>query len=287
MIAAPLSAQIFRIDGRDAPTPHQKQVFDNVDKVESAITLDKTEYLPGEIARITVTIRNPTASALEIPAPFQEGHEGTGNCKILPTMSPRPEMAGHIGGVPHALTEHISWKVPTLTLAPGEAITKTETTLDHTGWKDVDVPRRPGEWWLGYTYDHRMGAFFKVVEPLKATAITALRLRPEEVTSYETRQKFMFTGTVLFLAFQIHPGSYSVIRSLPMRDDMSRQLIPDNPATFFPRIPGFETVGTFDEEVTSLRVALRDDDTVDVTAVTASPREIHLNVPARPAPVQK
>jgi hypothetical protein len=269
-VAVPLSAQ-------PPPTPHQRQVFDNVDKVESSISLDKAEYLPGEIARITVTIRNPTASALEIPAPFK-----VGRCEILPLIPTRPELVGHFGGVAHALTTHVSWNVPTLVLAPGQVVTKTETTLEHTAWKNAEVPMDPGEWWVGYSYDHRMGALFRVVEPLKATAITSVRLPPEEITDYQTQKRVMHSGSVILLAVEVAPRDYRLVRAA-MFEDISHQLNPSNPAGFLRQLYGYETVGTSDEEVTSLKASMGNDDTVDVTAVTASQREIHMNVPARPA----
>jgi hypothetical protein len=200
-----------------------------------------------------------------------------------PTVPIPPEMAQYVGGVLHADTPHRYWDVPTIVLAPGQAITKTQTTMESSRWVTFTIPYEPGEYGLVYTFDDRAHAAFKVLQPLKATAIAAVALPPVEIADIRTNhQRVMHSGTAILLVVEISPQDYRLVRAAMFRD-ISGHLNPNNPASFLRELYGYETVGTFGEEVTSLKASMANGDTVDVTAITASQREIHMNVPAQPA----
>lgn len=267
-----------------APTLQQREVFDNVDKLETKITLDKAEYLPRETARITVTVRNPMSVPLHVAQPF---HQQTGFCEVSSSWQ-RPTGASDAGypapDTSRAYTHHIRWDVPTVVLAPGQEITQTASTKDTLAWEGrFLIPNQPGEWTVTYSYDHRAHTDFKVVQPARVTAMSMVHLPPEEITDYETRKLLMKSLLVPFLAVEIQPGEYWLVRSDPMNEDISYRWNPKYTPDIFRHISFFETVGHVDEEVRSLRTELRDDGTVDVIADTVSGRQSVLHAPARAA----
>ena len=216
-----LSAPGARLGAQMNPTLAQREIFRNVDKLESKMTLDQEEYLPGENARVTVTLRNPTSVPLQIPEPF---HQQTGGCEVFmkqPAATGGPDR--YAGQQPvKAATDHVFWNVPTITLAPGQEITQTVSPRDRTAWRgDLYIPDRPGDWEVTYGYDHRIHADFKIVRATKVWAVSAVHLPPAEEKD-EIGRSTMKVPVVPFMIIETLPGEYWLFRELPTAESFRR-----------------------------------------------------------------
>ncbi len=271
---------------RGDPTPAQREVFSNVDRLESKLTLDQEEYLPRETIRVTVTLRNPTAVPLRIPQPF---HQQTGSCDMILKGVIAPGVYGDEQTVGAGFTANF-WNVPTIVLAPGEEVTTTASLKDHVVWQQVWIPDRPGEWRMKYSYDKRMGANFRVVRPTKLWAISIVHLPPTEEMDYEVGKPTVKSAVVPFLAIETLPGEYWLFRGDPRKRELSPWPLKEFTLdVLYSQIPFFERVRRLDEPVASLQTELHADDTVDVRVQSASGRVLLFNVPSartsRPTPV--
>jgi hypothetical protein len=259
-------------------TSAQLEPFLNVDKLESKMTLDQEEYLHGENARITVTLRNPTSAPLQIPEPF---HQLTGACYMLRKGVVGPDLYGDEKWVPKALTPRRR-DAPTIILAPGQEITGTVSTKDGSAWGgQFRIPDQPGEWRMKYAYDNRIGADFKMVRPTKLWAISILHLRPSEEMEYG--KLTVRSSVVPFLAIETLPGEHWLFRGDPLREELSPWPLQEYTLRVLGQIRFFERVQRLEEPVRSLQTQLRADDTVDVKVEAASGRVRWLNVPSAPA----
>jgi len=273
--------------GQVRPTP-LPEVFQNVDKLETRMSLDKAEYLPRETAWLTITIRNPTNVGLRVPQPF---HEWTGYCTAGLLRQPDPNVVPDPvrDGVPdtiHALTYSARYRnsreIPTVVLAPGQEVSQTFSTKGHAICGPHLVEKEVGERQVRYNYDQRAHAEFKVVRPIEVTAIAVTRLRPEEMVDYETQKSVVRSLAVAFLAVDTEDGGHRLVRADPMIENLSIRWNPRYTPDIFGYIPSFETVGRFDERVLSLGASLNADDSFTVLSETASRRQVELRVPSKP-----
>jgi len=275
--------------GQVQPTPLPEEIFQNVDKLETRMSLDKAEYLPQETAWLTITIRNPTNVPLRVPQPFQEW---TGYCTAGLLRQPNPNVPPDPvrDGVPdtiHALTYSMRYRnsrqIPTVVLAPGQEVSQTFSTKGHAicGGQDL-IEKEIGERQVRYNYDRRAHTEFEVVRPVDVTAMTIVKLRPEEMLDYETQKRMIKTLNVAFLAVELRPGDYRVVRTDPQEENFAIRWNARYTPDIFNHINFFETVGSSAERVTSLQAALNADDTVTVIGETASRSQVELRVPSKP-----
>jgi hypothetical protein len=246
--------------------------MENIRLLEGKMLLNREQYLTGELGQVTITIRNPTASPLSVLAPFQ-----TGQCYVVELPDPAnppppPAYPDNDGG-----GYDPDYNAPIIILAPGQELTSSTPK-----WcSPPEASTTPGSWRVVYGYDQRIYADFTTAKPTRATAITSVRLPPEEIAEYQTQNRFLHSDTVILLVVEVAPRDYRLVRAA-MFEDISRRLNLANPVDCLRQLHGFETVGTFDEEVTSLQAELRSNHTIDVTARTVTDRQSRLNVSARP-----
>ena len=50
----------------------------NTSQLNVQMALDQANYFPGEAASLTITVTNPTSSALQVMEPFNTGHRVPG-----------------------------------------------------------------------------------------------------------------------------------------------------------------------------------------------------------------
>ncbi|MGB9457516.1 MAG: hypothetical protein WCB12_15820 [Bryobacteraceae bacterium] len=276
-----LSATGARLGAQMNPTLAQREIFRNVDKLESKMTLDQEEYLPGENARITVTLRNPTIVPLQIPEPF---YRQTGGCYMIKKGIVGPDLYGDEQWAGGASTQHIFWSVPTIILAPGQEVTQTVSTRDGTAWGgQFYIPDQPGEWRMKYGYDQRMHADFKIVRATKVWAVSVVHLPPAKEKD-EIGRSTIKVPIVPFMVIETLPGEYWLFRGAAHNREISPWPFQEYTLrVLFNQIRFFERVQRVDEPVTSLQAALRDDGTVDVAAKTAKGQMLRFNVPSVPS----
>jgi len=146
-------------------------------------------YLPGEVAKITVSVKNPTTEVLEVLSPFwADGagfdlfQKGTARAQQLQLeyapVSPDP----HFEFPPNPLG-------PTIQVLPGQVVTKTIRSDESTPQDDPVispgvVPLEPGQYRLHYSYDMRANADFVVKRPV-LEQFAKLDLYQEKVTDEE------------------------------------------------------------------------------------------------------
>jgi hypothetical protein len=271
-------AQVFS-GNLPPPTPSQIKALQNIRLLESKMVLDHDQYLPKERMVLTVTIRNPTDTPLEVPVPFQSGA-----CYLIfepdrsksPGGGPGPD--NDIGGYFADVSD------PTVVLGPGKEVERTVTTTPPMPpWVPLDTPRTPGWYRVVYGYDDRIHADFQVVAPTKLWAISILHLPPTEEMNYEAGRPTVKSAVVPFLVVETLPGEYWLFRGDPRRRELTQWPLREYTLdVLYSQIPYFERVKRLDEPVTSLQTELRADNTVDVQLKTASGREQWVNVPSAP-----
>jgi hypothetical protein len=146
------------------------------------MTMDRSAYFPGEDATLTIHIKNPTASAREIPQPFVYG---TGY--VMPQK--RDDKAELWGGWvdlgPREEMDIGRPNTPTQFIAPGQTIHKqwllSDSSRDPVVGKASRLPYQAGEYRLHYSYPGGATANFQVVYPtLEDWRMVPLQKRWEE-----------------------------------------------------------------------------------------------------------
>jgi len=134
-------------------------LYENAYRVNVAMTLDRQEYLPGELAELTIAITNPTPQALDIPRPFSVG---TGGLPLLEYRSPRPGEPARPGPqwMPARVAPDVAPRhgpeepLPSIRIGPGETISRK-----FRSWDDSAEPASWGRLIFGGTTPTRAGDF--------------------------------------------------------------------------------------------------------------------------------
>jgi hypothetical protein len=263
--------------GQDNPSPAELAAFSNTQKLECKLRLERDTYLPDERARLAVTIGNPSNSPLEVRAPFQQRSGGFYVAKVFDGGGEEFMLSDDSGLQP------ARFNVPTMIMQPGQEVTQTIATNRSSQFR---IPGSSGMYRVKYSYAYGAGADFRVIDisAAKLWAVSLVHLQPEEVLD-EVGRASMKRACVPFFAVETSPGEHWLLRGDP---DTRRDISPSPNREFtldvlLSQLIGFERVKQLDEPVTSMRMDLRADETVDVIAETASHRQIMLHVPARPA----
>jgi hypothetical protein len=123
----------------------------NTARLKITITTDRPEYLTGEAVEATVTITNPTTSALEVFEPFRKG---TGSFYVA--IQPGTETKTQFRPNDEKLGHRSRAAAPTKWFSAGETVTRTVSSFDNhfemTSLPMIDLPTLPGEFLLMYTY---------------------------------------------------------------------------------------------------------------------------------------
>jgi hypothetical protein len=162
------------------PPTAVEQVIDNYAELTGTIQMNRTVYFIGEEATLTITVLNPTASALLIAKPF---HSATGTVRLHKqsadgTWDPMSPDEGQL---------KIDETTPTVTLNAGAQ--QQITISSHTSTPEFgdsglpfpagSTPSQPGNYKVTYTIG-ASSAQLQVVEPLFEVASRATLHEPEE-----------------------------------------------------------------------------------------------------------
>jgi hypothetical protein len=144
--AVPVSAQ-------SGPVISRAQLLQNQSKLKVTIALDRQEYLPGELAELTISIANPTPQTLEIPRPFDVETGGPFLLEknrrtpdgVVPGYSPAllsPDKAERLPGLETSLLS--------IQIRSGETITQKFQSWDpaRDGWGSL-IYRGSAPTWAG------------------------------------------------------------------------------------------------------------------------------------------
>jgi hypothetical protein len=170
-VALPAAAQIMPpIPSGPPPTPAQlaafRQAYTASMKVQHEVTVDRQQYLAGEVVRATLSVFNPTSDSLVVFDPFEVG----AGCLRLGVKLEGADPAGPWGGTSSEPTcEGLDESAPTITLGPGERIEKTIPSAE-LAWKVHPEPTSAGRYRLSFCYRNRAASCahteFTVVVPI-------------------------------------------------------------------------------------------------------------------------
>jgi len=162
MLLFALCAPVWAQNGLPVP---RERLLENASRLDVTMSLDRQEYLPGEMAELTIAIANPTSQALDIPQPFSLE---TGGLRLLEN-NPRSPVAPGTGWVPAVLGPDDAPQrlgrerpLPSIRIGPGETITRKFRSFDPSagpaGWDRLiysgSVPTWAGDFRLEYWGGH-------------------------------------------------------------------------------------------------------------------------------------
>ena len=125
--------------GQTSPSPDYDTALDNIHQLNTSITLDRSVYMAGEVATITVTIRNPTNAPLTVPDPSVD-HE------ITMTYRPTGQEDFH-GTMVRDRPFPTTPSGPVVTLQPGQQIQRTFLSTDAPFGNDESAIEPGGYLW--------------------------------------------------------------------------------------------------------------------------------------------
>lgn len=158
-----VSAQIVHFPETITPA------MDNINQLETKISLDRSVYAPREEMRVTFAVRNPTTAPLEIPNPFVKLRAGFDIMRKDASL-PFPNEEGFAFTTDHPYSRFLPRDTtPNLTLQPGQSIERSVSSREVTedsSFKIGDAPYTPGDYRIFYSYDTRTFVSFQVANPV-------------------------------------------------------------------------------------------------------------------------
>lgn len=185
LIASCLSPCLAAGQQLGTPTQEQLQTIFDIRKLETAITLDRKQYFPGEVCTFTITVRNPGPVPLRVQPPF----DSFMGIDLMEKGTPAAKEFGtdywYVSPHPHSAPSNPFH--PPIVIAPGEILTKTLSSLsaleeDSGGirFNNWTVPSRPGSYRAVFSYDPRKHFDFEVV-PAILVSYRSIRLASERL----------------------------------------------------------------------------------------------------------
>jgi hypothetical protein len=205
LLVASLCAQVLP---KGPPSARLMQLEANTAKLNVAVALDRSEYLPGETAEVTISVVNPTVSVVEAFEPFRR-NTGVLHVALQPGTEQktiaRPSQDFWAGRLETA---------PTHLFAASESLTRTLHSYDdhfdsHT-MRLFAVPDYPGEFQLEYSsYSYRATpAKFRVI-PAVMSLVSFVPLQKQG--QYKSGDKMVsYARNVALLALQAGGKHYVV-----------------------------------------------------------------------------
>ncbi len=146
-------------------------VTDNAPKLQTAISLDRATYFPGEESVVTLAARNTQRTPLEVPEPFA----ATNGCFDLSKLASGGSFQS-LSSRPVCPFRPIERAGAKTTFDPGEE--RRATVTGEALWQNADAPASgPGTGYYQVAYrNSTASAVFHIVAPRLET-VTAVRLR--------------------------------------------------------------------------------------------------------------
>lgn len=214
-------------------TNSRKTIFANRTKTEVTLSLPHKSFLRGEYFPITVSVHNPTPSALELPVPFDIG---TGWFSVEEKDSRQAKEFGleYFPMPPSQPTELPLSEV--FILAARES--KSRTFWSRSGGHEfpVNIVLHPGKYRLRYTYGPSNYAYFEVLDAIPADRLEVLDLAGTDPKVGGIRRTAIFSAKLgdAWWLFQTWPSSTD--RLLPAVLRSRRSPITSNDLFGFSRV---------------------------------------------------
>lgn len=243
----------------------------NTRKLSVTLKLDRDEYLPGEVAQLTITIRNPTAENLEVFEPFIPG---TGSIWLEqktsddPGKKPMPYM-----GPMCCYIQGRSENLPTRRISSGASIVRTFQSYDSQFGLSGELFSIPthasGEFQLEYAYGGGPVKF----RVLRVAVGVSSQVTFEKRRDYFDGQKMRSSARTVGLAVVIAGGKHYIVASRQVNGDNSIMRDLTGRAVVGPEaLRPFERIYTSDIPIREVRGVANEREEVQVSFVTADGR---------------
>jgi hypothetical protein len=229
------------LPGQPANSPSRdraRQLDHNTNQLRVTVALDRAEYIPGETATATITVSNPTSSALEAFEPFR-GNTG----RLHVAVQQGQERATRYR--PNDATFDRSGATNTYWFAAAEKRTFQISSLEHIDtdpFPAFSVPDDTGDYQLEYRYSYgtvrESAAKFRVV-PVVTTSVSFAGLA--QPLQYNTDGRTVTLPRNVVLLVLKGPSKYYVAASLREFSSAFIQRLPDGsffngPADYSPLV---------------------------------------------------
>jgi hypothetical protein len=186
---------------------------DNIGRLQSAVTLDRATYFPGEETVLTLTARNPQPTPLEVPEPFAATTGCFDLSKLTSTGSFVPLSSRPV--CPFRAIEPASART---VFGPGEE--RRATATGDTLWPSADsAPSGAAAGYYQVTYHNSTAsAVFRVVAP-RLEAATAVRLRDIAYDDPATGRAIRLTAYLHVFSVRWNNQSYLCVTRSPSLQD--------------------------------------------------------------------
>jgi len=174
-LALAMSALAASPTGQPSITP-----IENTKDLYTVLAADRDTYFPGEAALFTLTLRNPKAAPLEVPAPFSASNGCFALRKVMDDGS-----VTTLSAQPICPTRIVDPTAPSITMLNGGELRQASMSADtlaatlnaSTPTAAARVLNRPGYYQLEYLYYHSHPSLvFRVATPrYEAGAVTKLQ----------------------------------------------------------------------------------------------------------------
>jgi hypothetical protein len=251
--SAPLLAQVsYPLNATGIDKLHQDRLrllTGNLDKLKVTVTLDRQAYLPGEAAQVKISVVNPTASSIEVRAPFEMN---TASLWVLrKKMVDQEEIWEGLSAEPPCCANGVSDSAPTKWFAPGETVEQTFNSDDNDPQRHTvtfRIPITPGDYKLEYFGFGTEPAYFQVIAATVGLDAYVSLQRPGQYT--EGRQVFQAQRRVPVVVLDAD-GKHYVVAS---RNTSGSPVVRDNLGNAIPGrgLSPYVRIATSDQPITSL-----------------------------------
>lgn len=228
-------------------------------QLQSALSLDRIAYFPGEAGVFTLSVRNSESTPVEIPEPFS----GAGGCFALRKLEGGtllPLSAGPI--CPSRVVENQTGS--TAVLRGGElrqAVFNFDTLASALDGKTTKVLNLPGYYQVEYLYHSRPAVMFRVVRP-HLDAATVVQLPDISYADPATGRDVSLPAYLHVLALRWNRQTFICVSQSPESSDRTptADARGDYPGADFPYV----RVATNLEPVTSITATVDPDSRVTI-----------------------
>ena len=201
LLISALGTPLFAQTPVNSSEERLEQLIQNQEKLKIVLEMDRSEYFPGELAELTIRVRNPTTEVLEVPTPFSGvtgriwlSEKGNSLAKSHGTEyghTAEPESEAPLPQTELAAPSLIPIAVPSIHLAAGQEIARTYQFYELQGDTVAfdSIPVRAGQFrfeYLGATVD------FQVVLPVFEGLVKIELPGLEAPGTKETRATYAF-----------------------------------------------------------------------------------------------
>jgi len=207
-VAACLAALMFRMEGQ---TPNILSA--NTGQLNVQMALDQSAYFPGEAAAVTITITNPSASALQVMQPF---NNSTG-CLVVyvqPPSGPPSPTSPDTNCNPFSDPYGVAAEIPTTIMSPGQQLQAAFNSYAPPFGPAISLPLAAGSYSLNYFAYSLAQIPFSVVAP-HLDASGNVQLADESYVDPTTGATVQSPSFAILMALRSNGASYICVSTVP------------------------------------------------------------------------